>query len=131
MAKIMIIDDNKDYLFSMETYLKKKGFEVNSAFDGQAAMDIINKEKPDLILLDVMMESLFSGFEIWRRLKSDAKLKKIPIICVSGMVDELKVRMDDATKDYEYFDPDAFFEKPVERESVLNKINELLNRSPE
>ena len=128
MAKIIIIDDNKDYLVSMETFLKRKGFEVITACDGQTAMDLIYKEKPGIILLDVMMESLFSGFEIWRRLKTEPELNKIQIICVSGMADELGLRMDDATKDYEYFDPDAFFEKPVDREAVLKKIYELLNR---
>jgi DNA-binding response OmpR family regulator len=128
MAKIIIIDDNRDYLFSMETFLKRKGFEVIAACDGQTAMDLIYREKPDIVLLDVMMETLFSGFEIWRRLKTDPELNKIPIISVSGMADELGVRMDDATKDYEYFDPDAFFEKPVDREAVLKKINELLTR---
>ena len=76
MDKIMIIDDNKDYLFSMETFLKRKGFEVVTTSEGETAVELIQKEKPGIILLDVMMESLYSGFEIWRKMNADPELKK-------------------------------------------------------
>ena len=127
MNKIAIIDDNQDYLFSMETFLKRKGFDVVTASDGEAATKILHEEKPDLVLLDVMMETLFSGFEIWRRMKADGELKQIPIISISGMEDEIDFKYE-ADKDYEYFSPDAFLDKPVDRELLLKKINELLTR---
>ncbi len=124
-AKIAIIDDNTDYLFSTETFLSRNGFKVVTAEDGKTGFDLIKKEKPDLVLLDVMMESLFSGFEVFRQLKSDPELKKIPIIGISGMADELNVKFKEK-KDSEYFNPDLFFEKPVNKEMLLSKIKELL-----
>lgn len=123
--KIVIVDDNKDYLFSTETFLSRNGFDVLTAEDGSQGMDLIRKEKPDLILLDVMMETLFSGFEVCRQLKQDPDLKSIPIISVSGMVDELNLQFD-KTDDNEYFSPDEFLEKPVDRDLLLKKINGLL-----
>ena len=124
-AKIAIIDNNTDYLFSTETFLSRNGFKVVTAEDGKTGLDLIKKEKPDLVLLDVMMESLFSGFEVCRQIKSDPELKKIPVIGISGMADELNVKFK-GKKDSEYFNPDLFFEKPVNKEMLLSKIKELL-----
>ena len=124
-AKIAIIDNNTDYLFSTETFLSRNGFKVVTAEDGKTGMDLIKKEKPDIVLLDVMMESLFSGFEVFRQLKSDPELKKIPVIGISGMANEIKVKFN-GTSDSDFFNPDLFFEKPVNKEMLLSKIKELL-----
>ncbi len=126
-AKILIIDDNPDFLFTMETFLKRNGFETVTAKDGQDGMDKIRKERPDLVLLDVMMELLFSGFEVCKQVRRDPELKEIPIIGVSAMTDELGVRYD-IEKDMEYFAPDEFFEKPVDKEKLLATIKELLGQ---
>lgn len=126
-GKIIIIDDNRDFLFTMETFLKRNGFETLTADDGQKGLDLIEKERPDLVLLDVMMETLFSGFEVCKRLRTSPDLKNIPIIGISGMGDELGVHFD-KQKDEEYFSPDDFFEKPVDKEKLLSRIKELLER---
>jgi DNA-binding response OmpR family regulator len=60
--KIILVDDNTDYLFTMESFLKRNGFEVETSDDGQKGLELVRKEAPDIILLDVMMETLFSGF---------------------------------------------------------------------
>ena len=60
--KIVMVDDNTDYLFTMETFLKRNGFEVQTSDDGRKGLELISKETPDIVLLDVMMETLFSGF---------------------------------------------------------------------
>jgi len=92
--KVVLIDDNKDYLFTMETFLTKNGFEVSTAEDGQSGVKLVENEKPDIVLLDVMMESLFSGFEVCRKLRQNSDLKSIPIIGISGMADEINVKFD-------------------------------------
>ena len=58
--KIVLVDDNEDYLFTMTTFLTKNGFEALSATNEKDGIELIQKELPDIILLDVMMESLFS-----------------------------------------------------------------------
>ncbi len=126
--KIVMIDDNKDYVFTMKTFLERNEFDVVTAGDGKAGIELVKKEKPDLILLDVMMELLFSGFEVYRQLKIDPELKKIPLIGISGMGDEISLKYD-KEKDSEYFDPDEFMEKPVDKELLLKKINGLLEKN--
>ena len=125
--KILIIDDNPDFLFTMETFLRREGFEPITAQDGQTGLELARKEDPALIFLDVMMETLFSGFEVCKELKSDPKLKDTPVVWISGIGDELGVRFD-KNRDEEYFRPDAFFEKPVDKTKLLEKVKELLNR---
>jgi len=129
VQKIVIIDDNKDYLFTMETFLKRNGFDVLTIDDGRAGVDLVRKEKPDLVLLDVMMETLFSGFEVYRQLRTDQHLKSIPIIGISGMADEINVKFNKDT-DADYFNPDEFLEKPVDKDVLLKKINEVLEKTP-
>lgn len=120
-AKIVIIDDDSDYLFTMETFLNRNGFETLTAENGQEGLDLIEKERPDLILLDVMMQSIYSGLEICKRLRSNPELKDIPIIGISGMGNALGVRLDKWGDD-EYFNVDEYYEKPVDREKLLERI---------
>jgi len=126
--KIIIIDDNKDYLFTMQTFLERNGFEVQTANDGKTGLELVKNEMPDLILLDVMMESLYSGFEVYRQLRADESLKTIPIIGVSGMADELNVKFSKET-DHDYFDPNEFLEKPVDKDLLLTKIGDILGKA--
>jgi len=126
--KVVLIDDNKDYLFTMETFLTKNGFEVSTAEDGQSGVKLVENEKPDIVLLDVMMESLFSGFEVCRKLRQNSDLKSIPIIGISGMADEINVKFD-KKKDFDYFSPEEFLEKPVDKELLLETINKLINKT--
>ncbi len=126
--KILIIDDNSDYLFTMETFLSRNGFTVVTADDGEKGLELIRKENPDLVLLDVMMTSLYSGFEVCRQMKNDPKTRDIPIIGISGMKDELGVQFD-LNRDAEYFSPNTFFDKPVDKQALLKCINNLLAES--
>ena len=124
--KILIIDDNPDFLFTTETFLKRNGFVTLTAQDGKKGLELAQQEHPDLVLLDVMMETLYSGFEVCKRIKTDPHLQSIPIIGISGMAEELGVRYD-KERDQEYFSPDIFFEKPVDEEKLLAKIKEFLS----
>ena len=126
--KIVLIDDNKDFLFTMETFLNRNGFEVYTAEDGQQGMDLIRKERPDLILLDIMMETLFSGFEVCKEVHKDDDLKDTPIIGISGMGEELEINYKQ-WPDYDYFRPDAFLYKPVDKPQLLRMIPEAIEKA--
>ena len=123
--KVVVVDDNSDYLFTMETFLERNGFSVFTADDGQKGLDLISREHPDIVLLDVMMESLFSGFELCKKMRTDDDLKNIPIIGVSGMSDELGLSYKQ-WPDFEYFSPDAFLDKPVDKQRLLELIPETI-----
>ena len=126
--KIVMVDDNTDFLFTMETFLQRNGFEVHTADEGQKGMELIRKEQPDLILLDIMMETLFSGFEVCKQVRSDDALKETPIIGISGMGEELEIDYRQ-WPDYDYFRPDAFLDKPVDKQRLLQMIPEVIKKA--
>ena len=126
--KVVMIDDNKDLLFTMETFLQRNGFEVHTAEDGQTGLDLIKKECPDVILLDIMMETLFSGFEVCKQVRADKQLMDTPIIGISAMGDELDINYSQ-WPDYEYFRPDTFMEKPIDKQRLLQLIPEVIQKA--
>jgi DNA-binding NtrC family response regulator len=126
--KIVLVDDNTDYLFTMETFLSRNGFEVKTSEDAEKGLELIRKESPDILLLDVMMETLFSGFELCKQMRMDDELKDIPIIGISGMGDELGIDYKQ-WPDYEYFKPDAFLDKPVDKQKLLRLIPETIEKA--
>ena len=126
--KIVLIDDNKDLLFTLQTFLQRNGFEVHTAEDGKTGMDLINKERPDVILLDIMMETLFSGFEVCKQVRSNEDMKDTPIIGISAMGDELDINYSQ-WPDYEYFRPDTFMEKPIDKQRLLQMIPEVIRKA--
>ena len=128
--KIVIVDDNTDYLFTMETFLKKNGFPVSTADNGKEGLELIRREKPDVVLLDVMMETLFSGFELCKTLRTDADLKHIAIIGISGMGDELGIDYNQ-WPDFDYFSPEMFLEKPVDKQRLLQFIPAAIEKAAE
>jgi len=126
--KIVMVDDNTDFLFTMETFLTRNGFGVETSDDGQKGLELIRKAVPDIILLDVMMATLFSGFELCKQLRMDDNLKDIPIIGISGMAGELGVDYKQ-WPDYDYFKPDEFLDKPVDKEKLLRLIPETIGKA--
>ncbi len=129
--KVLIVDDNSDYLFVMETFLKRNGFDAITAQDGKAGYELALKEKPDVILLDIMMEGLFSGFQFCKKKLSEPELRDIPIIGISGIGDELGVDTEKYKFIKKYFSEDNFFEKPVNKEKLLDKIKSLVSSKKE
>ncbi|OQY43811.1 MAG: hypothetical protein B6240_11665 [Desulfobacteraceae bacterium 4572_87] len=127
IAKIVIVDDNHDLLFTMETFLSRNGFEVLTADGGRKGLDLIKENNPDLVLLDIMMETNYSGLDVCKGIRSDANLKNIPIIGISGIGDELGIRIDKWGDD-DYFSVDEFFEKPVDRDKLLERIKIRLKK---
>ena len=128
LLKVVIIDDNKDYLFSMETFLSRNGFIVQTASNGKDGLDLIKKEHPDVILLDVMMESVLAGFEVCKAVRSDSHLEYIAIVGISGMGEELGLKYEQY-RDDEYFTPDEFVEKPVDKQRLLSVIEKAIKKA--
>jgi CheY-like chemotaxis protein len=81
--KILVVDDEPDVVSLIERTLRADGFQVLSAYDGIGALDLVTREKPDLILLDIMMP-MMSGYEVCEQLKSNPQTQDIPILCLSS-----------------------------------------------
>ncbi|MDP3012943.1 MAG: ATP-binding protein, partial [Candidatus Subteraquimicrobiales bacterium] len=87
--RILVVDDEPDIANLIQIYLEKEGYFVIKAYDGEEALKLARKEKPDLITLDIMMEGM-DGFEVLRRLKADAGTASIPVVVLSAVLDEEK-----------------------------------------
>ncbi|HOV78460.1 MAG TPA: response regulator transcription factor [Bacillota bacterium] len=88
MAKILVVDDEKNILELVRFNLEREGFEVFTALDGTLAIDLAREERPDLIVLDVMLPGM-NGFEVCRELNRDPLTSGIPIIMLSARAEEL------------------------------------------
>jgi len=124
-ATILIVDDDLDYVKSIRAILESKQYSVESAHDRESAMEKVKKVKPDLILLDIMMDRLDDGFTICYKLKHDSELKKIPILTISAISDKTGFKFSPAT-DGEYFEADNYMEKPIKPSDLLERIEKLL-----
>ena len=83
MKKILIIDDDYDYVEAVSVLLHSKGYNIITAENGKKGIEKVKKEKPDLIILDVMMTKKTEGFEVARQLRKEKFSKKIPIIMMT------------------------------------------------
>lgn len=120
--KIMVVDDNSNNRYYLEQLLKNGGFKTVSASNGAEAIKIALLEQPGLIISDILMPEM-DGFEMCRRLKSDGKLKKIPLIIYTATYTEPedeKLALD--------LGADMFLVKPKQPEELLISVNELLNQ---
>ena len=113
---LLIVDDNPTNLGVLTEYLEEQGFEILSAEDGYAGLEIAQFAKPNMILLDVMMPGI-DGFETCRRLKADEKTQNIPVIFMTAL-DHTK----DKVNGFKVGGVD-YITKPVEQEEVLARIN--------
>jgi two-component system alkaline phosphatase synthesis response regulator PhoP len=117
--KVLIADDNPQILELLEAYLEPLEVNVVLASDGQAAFDAVERQRPDLILLDVMMPKR-SGFEVCRTLKEDPRYGDIPIIMITAL---------NETGDIERAresGADGFLSKPVNKNELLERMRSLL-----
>jgi DNA-binding response OmpR family regulator len=90
--KILIVDDETDVVEMVERTLQTEGFDVVCAYDGISALDIVAAEKPDLVLLDIMMP-MMSGYEVCEQIKANPETQELPVICVSSShADDARVK---------------------------------------
>ena len=124
-AHILIVDDDANFVKAIRTILASKGYKLESAFNKSEAIKKIDESRPDLILLDIMMEKIDDGFEICQKLKHDPEKKKIPVLAVSAITEKTGFKFSPET-DGEYFEADDYIEKPVKADNLLMRVEKLL-----
>jgi len=122
MAKILVVDDEIQLIELVQIRLEADGYEVITANDGEEGLEKAKSEKPDLILLDVMMPKM-DGYQACSLLKNDEQTKNIPVILFTGKAQE---DFEDVGKKA---GADAFITKPFDPPELLAKIEELLKKS--
>ena len=118
-GKILVVDDNEQNLELLVAYLETLECPVVTAVDGVDALDKVASEKPDLILLDIMMPRM-SGFEVCRKIKSDPTTRDIPVIMVTALneLTDIERGVESGTDD--------FITKPVNRLELTTRVKSLL-----
>jgi len=119
---IMVVDDNPDIITIVKTILEGKGFKVLSASSGAELLNMLKNQKPDLIILDIMMPEM-DGLEVLSRLKAASDTATIPVILLTA-----KVQYEDVLGGYK-LGADYYITKPFTSTQLVNGINLLLGES--
>ena len=129
MAKILIIDDDPDMVLAAQMTLEAAGYEIFTATNGSDGLDKVREIKPDLIVLDVMMDSTTEGFQVSLKLRSpDAtsefkEYRDIPIIMLTAIHTTTPLRFG---PEDDYLPVDVFLDKPLDPDLLSAKVEELL-----
>ena len=121
-GKVTIVDDDRDTRESLQAILEARGFTVSSAQSGLRLISHLHVDRPDVILLDVMM-SWIDGFELCRALKRNTEFADIPICFISGRSDPADIR------EGLHCGAAAYFVKPIDTEELLRKVGELAHHA--
>jgi CheY-like chemotaxis protein len=130
-AKILIIDDDPDFRDAVTPILESALYDVVNASNPEEGKKKIFSEKPDLILLDIMMDSLFDGFSLCHAIKTSKEYKEfndIPIIFVSAVKEVTGSRFQFKGEEQGMVGPDDYIDKPVKPDDLLSRIEKLLNK---
>ena len=122
-AKILVVDDDPDFVEYLRTVLESADYRVVSAGNSDQGMLTLNREKPDLVVLDVIMSSVLDGLSMSQRMADDAAFKHVPVVMVTSI----------ANTDYLALFPtdesihiDAFLTKPIAPAELLRQIQRLV-----
>ena len=127
-AVVLIIDDDPDITEAMKVVLENKDYSVNNAGSVEQAMEYLKETTPDIIILDVMMDTPQDGFILSRQLKQDKDYKDIPILMLTSVKDVIGIDFESAAGDDTWLPVDEYLPKPIKPEVLLEKVAELLKK---
>jgi len=121
--KILVIDDEPDVVSYLSAFLEDEGFEVLEAGNGPDGLALAREQAPDLITLDITMPGM-SGIEVLTTLRRDERLRRIPVIIITGVTAFEKLM------DYRHVrPPEGFMSKPIDLARLLSTIEDILDRA--
>jgi len=126
--KILLVDDEVDFIEINKLALENKGYRVVAAYDEKEALDKALEEKPDLIILDVMLKTRTGGFSVSRELRKYEEIRDTPIIMITAIRERMDVR-EEIEPDKEWLPVTEILEKPVAPDRLIEKVAEVLHRT--
>jgi CheY-like chemotaxis protein len=132
-AKILIVEDTPDMALALRMPLEATGYEVFHALSGQECLEMVKQVDPDLIILDVMMETTTAGFQVSLQLRSPdpqseyAGFRHVPILMLTAIHTTTSLRFG---PDEAYLPVDDFVEKPIDPDVLLEKVRTLIGQAP-
>ena len=124
MTKVLGVDDDPDFVEITSMVLKQNGYEVDSAPSGDEALERMRVQRPDILLLDVMMSTVLDGVSVSFAMSEDPELQQIPIIMISSIPDSPNADMFPTD---EYVPISAWITKPVNPEKLLQTVQRLVS----
>ncbi len=125
MAKVMVVDDDPDFVEITRTILLANGYEVSTASNGDEALRLMREDVPDVVLLDVMMSSVLDGVNVSHAMSEDPLLRRVPVVMVSSIASSPSAGMFPTD---EYLPIDAWLSKPVQPNELLAKVAQYVQR---
>jgi CheY-like chemotaxis protein len=122
VAKILLVDDDPDFVNITRTVLQSKDHEVKIAANGQQALAAMRAEKPDVVLLDIMMSYILDGVDVTHEMAADEELKDIPVIMVTSLASTPDA---DVFPTDEHVSVDGWMSKPIKPEELLAEIDRV------
>ncbi|MGB8952193.1 MAG: response regulator transcription factor [Candidatus Aminicenantales bacterium] len=129
--KILVIDDDPDFIEAVTPILKSALYEVSTAANVEEGKQKIFAEKPDLVLLDIMMDSLFDGFSLCHAIKTSQEYKDFkdtPIVFISAVKEIAGSRFQFKGDEQGMVGPDDYIDKPVKPDDLLARIEKLIKK---
>jgi len=122
-AKGLVVDDELDFLKFCRVALTRVGYQVSLAINGEEALTHMRIAKPDLVVLDVMMEGILDGVNVFQTMQSDEELSQVPVVMVSSIGDSpYSPLFPEGGK----IPVDSFLPKPVEPDKLISEVQRLL-----
>ncbi len=129
--KILIIDDDEDFRFQNRTFLESHNYSVIEAISAKDGLAKLAEEKPDLIILDIMMETDQDGYAVIELVKYNEQYEeyhRIPIIMVSSIQDDPETRYPHSDRYADLITPDQYLTKPIDFDKLLESVEILLEK---
>ena len=132
-ADILIIDDDRDLVDSMRIILTSKGYSVRTAYNGSQGYAELEKNPPNLIILDVMMSTDTEGFDLAYKIQRSPQYKTIPILMLTSFPQIMAEKGPESFQHImgEDWPVTMFFEKPINPEKLLSSIEQMLAQKPD
>jgi len=130
-AKIMMIDDDPDFVEGIKAVLEKADYAVDVAYNPKTGFEKLQSKKYDLLLLDIMMGRGAEGVALARKIRKDPKLRDIPVLIITGLREQIAFLFPGQSGHPHFVDTDELVEKPVEPKLLLEKVSTLLRLAKE
>ena len=125
---VLIVDDDTEFVKLYSLFLKNSGLEVSAVYSAAEAMDALESTRPDIVVLDVMMDGFSDGFELAREIKAEPDLKDTLILMMTAVTEKTGIEFKSSAGDPTWLPVDGYVDKPVEPDALLAEIGKLLEK---
>ena len=126
--KILIVDDDVDYVAAVTLVLETNGYEVIAAYDGKEGLEKAKSEMPQVMLIDLMMNTINEGYDLARNIRSDGRFEGMPLIMISAAHQVEAFKDANFAPDETWFPIDTFMDKPIDFKVLLRHLEKLLKK---